>query len=1055
MRIVRLTLAVGIATVVTAGAVALFNTFQLAAEKAQGRGLQGAQTVEDQVEARLRDVQVALDRVTQESATTTNTAAAKRGIEAILAESNELLGEAFIAETDGTVLAALPSTSTVEDVSALQSFAVVRTGHTGFFSLNADSEHPHELWFGRTSVTARGRPVVTLARVDIGFLSDALNHVAADAPDRAVVILEGNSVIATASAQPSLDLSTAEWRPQDPSSGSIVLSTFGGRLMDGQYNDIQGMEGITWRVAILEPREVAIQDTLRTVVPSVSVLVAGGLIGILAAWVVSQRLVRPLRDLERAARAAAAGSYVGSLSTEGDDELGRVAEAFNAVALRLNALHDLAQLLASASQVDQVLDRILSAMGHLVGPGAAAIYLLDEAGENLVPAQTRGFDLADAQPVPVTHDEWLADALYSDGSVELEGEPDAIAAILPGLAGVHRAALAAPLVAGNEPLGVVAVVRDSGRPVSDAEREMVRTFSAQAALAVKNSRLFEEESSSRRNAEALKAVAEELVRPEGLEVALRNVEAIVKDVLSAAFVSIVAVDRRVLGLSPESGHAHDTELLAAGLRVLSRGNGEAASLTLGTDPAVDAILHEFDSMRLLVIPIALDSEHGAILVAALTGRRTGSEAMSVAQALADEIALALDNAFFYERAVKRAANLETIFRISQAVGSSLQVKVVLNRVLDVVQKILSADAVALLSYDARKRSLTTAMARGLVPPSVLHLEAQPGEDIPGHVFATGEPVAIRDLHTGMDGVAGAAAGNDLGSMLAVPLLARGRSIGVLMVFSAHRGAFTDEDLSVLQTFAAQASLALDTARLYSREHEVASVLQQSILPSALPEYPEVVTASVYQPAGSDNEIGGDYYDMFRSRDGAIWFAMADVCGKGVMAATKTSMIKYAVRAFVAAGLQPAAAVAEVNTMTTEAGDPSDIVTLWLGKYDPKRGRLEWANGGHPPGLLRRTDGSIVRLEATGPLLGALVGANYDQGSVEFEPGERVLLYTDGVTEARQGNSFFGEDRVMDALRVEADDTARILLDSVRQFVEGDLRDDIAVLVVDARGTLDP
>ena len=262
--------------------------------------------------------------------------------------------------------------------------------------------------------------------------------------------------------------------------------------------------------------------------------------------------------------------------------------------------------------------------------------------------------------------------------------------------------------------------------------------------------------------------------------------------------------------------------------------------------------------------------------------RTGvlSRDLDLADAVANEVALALDNAFLFERAVGRAANLETVFRISQAVGSSLQVNVVLNRVLDVVQKILSADAVALMTYDPRKRSISTAMARGAIPAEVLSMETHPGEDVPGYVFSTGEPAAFRDLDESMGGIAGRAAAHSLRSLLAVPLLARGRSIGVLMVFSADAGAFSDEDMNVLQTFASQAALALDTARLYSHEHEVASILQQSILPDALPEYPEIEAASAYQPAGADAEIGGDYYDLFRAPDGALWFAIARCLRQG-------------------------------------------------------------------------------------------------------------------------------------------------------------------------------
>ncbi len=346
----------------------------------------------------------------------------------------------------------------------------------------------------------------------------------------------------------------------------------------------------------------------------------------------------------------------------------------------------------------------------------------------------------------------------------------------------------------------------------------------------------------------------------------------------------------------------------------------------------------FGSNELIVVPIALDTEHGAVLVIALGGERASRRDLDLADAVANEIALSLGNSYFYEQALLRANSLETVFRISQAVGSSLDVKVVLNRVLDVVQKILSADAVALMTYDARRKTIATEMARGMVSPSIVERVFKSGDDVVGYVFASGEPVAFRDLHEGMEGVSGDAARNGLHSMLAVPLLARGRSIGVLTVFSVGEGAFNDDDMSMLQTFASQAALAIDTARLYSREHDVATLLQQSILPGALPEFQGIDASSAYEPAGGDAEIGGDYYDLFRAPDGSIWMAIADVCGKGVKAAAKTSMIKYSVRSLVAAGFAPGRVVTEVNLMVAEGRDPSDIVTLWVGPGGPARAR---------------------------------------------------------------------------------------------------------------------
>ncbi len=1054
-RIVRVTLLIGAITVTTAGAVALVSTSRLSVEKAEGRDVLAVQFIEDRTESELRDLEGYLADVAFQMAQESSPQKMTSRFTMMLARKRGSLDAAYLVRPDGSVVASMPGAAPISSIASEPVFSDIAHGRTGYIAhAGTGSKSRSDLWFVRTLVSSAGRPVILVAKVDTGFLGGIVREVSAQLSGRTVAVLDRGSIIANSGAS-SPQLSRARWTPVTAGSGRVTVPSVDGTPLGGQYNDIQGLDGIDWRIMVVEPAQVAMRDTMRAVTPAVMVLIFGGVVAIAAAWGVSQRLVRPLRDLEGAARSAAAGSYVKPLPVGRADEIGAVSEAFNDLALRLNALHDLSQLLASASQVDQVLDGILSAMGHIVGPGGAAIYLVEGDGSLLTPVRTRGIDLAAAEPVKVDVGGWLARALYSSSPVDLIGSPAEFSAELPGLAGSHSSALAAPLLAGHEALGVVVVLRDAGQEASEAEREMVRTFSAQAAVAVQTSRLFEEESASRQVAEALRAVAEELVRPDGLGKALGVVEWIIRDVLSAPFASILLVDRAALGLPDDPARGRDPEFLAAGLRVLSRGDGNPVVHMLGDGPEGDRLLVEFDAAELLVVPVGLDTDHGAVMMIALSAADHTGKSLRIASALADELELALDNAFFYERALTRAANLETIFRISQAVGSSLQVNVVLNRVLDVVQKILSADSVALLLHDSRKGSLATSMARGAVPPSVLYLEVKPGEDLPGHVFKTGQPVSVRDLHASMDGLAGSAASHDLRSLLAVPLMARGRPIGVLMVFSVRPGAFADEDLNMLQTFATQAALAIDTASLYSREHDVAQTLQRSILPGALPEFAEIRAAAEYRPAGGDAEIGGDYYDLFRAPDGAIWFTIADVCGKGVRAATKTSMIKYSARALVSAGLGPAEAMSQLNRFVGESGDASDIVTSWLGRLDPHSGELAWADGGHPPAVLRRADGTIERLGVTGPLLGAAIDAAYAEKSVRLGEGDAVLLYTDGVTEGRFEGEFFGEERVDQVFgaSIRAIDAPADLLRAVQSFVRVGLKDDVAVLVVEIAGTI--
>jgi len=1053
-RIVRATLIIGTATVVAAGAVALWSTSRLSAEKAQGRDLVAIQVVEDRIESRLRIASDSVEEVALVAASSTDEAL-RRSVETLDDSPGAGVSGLFVTDASGRVLAA--STGSVEPMSESPAFEAALDGSNLYVAETSAQEHMPEVWMMRTALDADRRLKIVLARLDPEILQTVVTQASSALEGATVAILEQNRALVAFGPHADTDLSTAQWIPGEPGAGTLRAVSRAGVPLFGHYDQVQGFLGADWRIVVMEPAARATADTLRAVLPSVGVLLLGGLVAVTVAWGLSARIVRPLRELERAARSAAAGSYVKPIAADDrDDEIARVAEAFNAVALRLNALHDLSQLLASASQLDQVLDGILSAMGHIIGPGSSAIYLVGSSGAELEPVRCRGGSLSHARSLPVSAGGWLTQALEHEDPLVFQA-PDGIADELPGATGGTGGVLVAPLIAGSERLGAVVVLLGDRTELTEAEREMVRTFSAQAAVAVQNSRLFEEESEQRRTAEALRSVADALVRPTGLEEALAEVEQIVAELFGATRVRIAMVDRVALGMSPAPDDSDDGSVLGTGLQALSATTGSGPAKVLhGLVPEIDELLDAHGATELIVVPIALESDHGAVLEILMPRVSDDGDTLDTVRALADEIALALDNAYFYERAVARAANLETMFRISQVVGSSLQINVVLNRVLDVVQKILEADAVALLMFDPRKATLTTEMARGHVPSSLLHLEIAPGEDLPGHVFQTGEPATVHDLHAGMQGLAGAVASKELRSLIAVPLLARSRSIGVLMVFSVQPGAFSAEDMGVLQTFAAQAALALDTARLYGREHEVASVLQRSIIPGALPRFEELEAGSVYNPAGGDAEIGGDYYDIFRAPTGEIWLAIADVCGKGVRAATKTSMIKYSVRALVAAGLDPASVLGEVNRMTAEAGDPSDIVTLWAGYYDPVAGIIEWANGGHPPALVLRTDGSIEQLGPTGPLLGAMPAVGYESARTAFIAGDTVLLYTDGVTEARQGNTFFGEQRVSQVLAQGGtpDVIARRLLAEVSGFVSAELRDDVAILVVTATDAVD-
>lgn len=777
-------------------------------------------------------------------------------------------------------------------------------------------------------------------------------------------------------------------------------------------------------------------------------LLGGVLSGVAA---VTRGYLLPLRRIEERAFELAAGDGLESDTDEFEERVGPILEAFRAIARRLALLTDIAELLAGASDRSAVLAGITSAMMHIPESSDAAVLLLVD-DDTLELAAAEG-SLASRIGATYRLDElpWARRAM--SGGVAVLAQKESASSLLGSDGDGTVSVLASPMRAGDVSMGIVVLLRPRGA-FTEAESDAMRSFAAQAAVALRNSQLFEEERRSRYEAEWLREVAERAATAGTPDETLGEIARMQAELFGFSEWRVVLHDRSSLGLPPEHGDATGREWKAA-WRAAGGQVPEATAVYLrhGTaPPTAKAALENLKASGVLLTPLYRGGALEGFLVL-LGGPDTpepGASALAVAATVGRQASLVLENAYLYQQAKSRADNLETIFRISHAVGSSLQSRVVLNRVLDVVQKILFADAVMLMRYDTQRKLIVSPMARGTVSSEMLAAAFRPGEDVPGRVFETHEPERYADISGSDTWLLNRAAAQGLESLLAVPLLARGRSIGVLLVLSRKPGAFSSDELDLLRTFASQAALAIDNADLFSREHETVHVLQQSIMPVRLPEIPSLDAASIYLPGGADAEIGGDYYDLFACGEGRVVLSIGDVCGKGVHAATKTSMIRHALRGMIVAGLEPARVLAELNAMLVELDDPANnIVTLWLGVLDLASRELTYANAGHPAGLVLQHDRSIQRLPTTGALLGAVPTATWLQEKVLLDAGSLLLLYTDGVTEARRGSKFFGEGRVRRALRMggSAEELAQRLLAHVQNHCGGEIRDDVAILAV--------
>jgi PAS domain S-box-containing protein len=297
----------------------------------------------------------------------------------------------------------------------------------------------------------------------------------------------------------------------------------------------------------------------------------------------------------------------------------------------------------------------------------------------------------------------------------------------------------------------------------------------------------------------------------------------------------------------------------------------------------------------------------------------------------------------------------------------------------------------------------------------------------------------------------------LRSSLTIPMKASGRVLGVIALGFADSGrSFESDDLVVATALAARAGLHIDNARLYTERSGIAETLQQSLLPPVLPTIPNLEVAARYRAAGDQNEVGGDFYDMFPSGRGVWTAVIGDVSGKGAKAAALTALTRHTLYAAALRDDSPARNLAFLDqAMRGRAHGAVAFSTVIYARVcpSPDSTALTLASGGHPPPMILRSDGRVELVETSGTLVGALETARFEEREARLRPGELLLLYTDGAVELRRRDLSFGERALAAVLREHAGESAEQVIDAVARRIEelqdGSPRDDVALLALRA------
>ncbi|WP_196278916.1 SpoIIE family protein phosphatase [Catellatospora vulcania] len=306
----------------------------------------------------------------------------------------------------------------------------------------------------------------------------------------------------------------------------------------------------------------------------------------------------------------------------------------------------------------------------------------------------------------------------------------------------------------------------------------------------------------------------------------------------------------------------------------------------------------------------------------------------------------------------------------------------------------------------------------------------------------------------------------VGSAMVVPLPGHTSPAGALILARhAGRAPFETVEVHLVRQFAARAGAAISAATLYSAQADAAEAVQRSVEPPELPAVPGVVLGAAYRPAWERLRVGGDFYDVRQAPDGSgNWlFVLGDVCGKGIEAAVQSGTARQSLRALWLTEPRPLRLLELLNQAMLTGAEPT-MATLVIGTMTAgptAEVAVTLVTGGHAPPMLMHADGQVTEVDLGGTAIGLIADAPFGEARLTLRPGETLVLYTDGVTEARgrsADNPLFGPDRLAAEIQAYRGAPAAVIAERVAQrvtdWVGERLQDDIAVLVIQAAGPSD-
>jgi len=407
---------------------------------------------------------------------------------------------------------------------------------------------------------------------------------------------------------------------------------------------------------------------------------------------------------------------------------------------------------------------------------------------------------------------------------------------------------------------------------------------------------------------------------------------------------------------------------------------------------------------------------------------------------------------------KRLASVLVDF--ARTLTSDFSIQTILDHLVDHVVEVIPVDGagVLLMSSDT-EHHFVAASDDVILDVEALQMDLQEGPCL--QAYRSGLHVAVRDLarDTTFTRFSPAATQAGLGAVYSFPLRLDDRQLGALELYAKAPLDLSQPDLVGAQILAdvAAAYLFNAQAREDAREvartsAELAATLQESLLPAELPEVPGLSVAAKWLPGRGGTMVSGDFYDVFPLPSARWGVVVGDVVGHGARAATLAALAGYTVRTLAVQQASPRRVLSGLNETVLNRGEPERFLSaIYLTlKQAGDELDIRLARGGHPPAMLRRADGTVELINVPGSLLGCTTEPDLKDIRLRLTPGDLLLLYSDGITEARQGTVEFSEPRLV-TLLADTDPVAQLVVDAIVSAVlahtGGELADDITAVAL--------